>query len=300
MDLRERFLLNASTLMKEGVHPSIILSGCQRTDQDNVVLFKRELGEVELCLKLGNSPDKSCDFFYPSTKEGLHTRKVKISSDVVAGKEGLLFVDVLYPENNKNILRAQLQNLITIWGIKKYEMETIEGIAGFIWGDIYEERKVSEGMYVGMINRPGGLISTKILYRALNGAMDYFLKRGVDVTELRRMSDETMKRAALTLTLDENVYPVNLTRRGLSYLPTLFKKLGVSVRLEIPSPWYADLLDVVPFTKDFVQSENLFLLIGEKNEVESALSKGERIGFPSFLIGRTGSREDSSIIVKRK
>ncbi|WP_240938850.1 hypothetical protein [Metallosphaera hakonensis] len=310
MEIERKFFLNASSLIRDGVHPSVILQGCQRREMPKL-LVTNSSGDVgagnqslDLCIKLGSRKDSSCDFLYPSTKEALYTKSIRTSPGkgfLLAGVEGLPFVDVLNPQRNALILRAVLANLVTIWGTRWFNIETKDDLAGFIWGfSEVPPPRVKEGMSIGVINRPGGLAAVKALYRALNGGLDYFLKRGVDINYIERLAQETLQRATKIVRLD-HVLPFNLTRSGFSVLGTVAEKLGHSLEIEIPSPWYGDLVKLVsPFTQDPLQSEIMILFVGEREDVETAVSEGEKLGLPSQIVGKVLEKGREIYIKKQK
>lgn len=286
MDIR-RFLFNSSSLMRKGVHPVVILSGCQRRHPSPVYFLSPGEGEIRLCVKLGSKEDSGCSFFYPSLKDGLHEKVIRGDPDrvTIAGVEGLLFVDVLRPERNVDILRAILSNAVTTFGVMDPRVEIVDELAGFSWGTVDRLPSIREGMVIGMINRPGGLAPVKALYRAMNGAMEYFSRRGISIENVEKLAEESLERATKILRL-QGVYPVNLTRSGILNLPRILD-LGYSMEIEVPAPWYTDLVEAIsPFVQDPMQSELLFLVIGDRSDVETSLDEAEKAGFPTFLVGK--------------
>ncbi|ACR43095.1 hypothetical protein [Saccharolobus islandicus] len=293
IQLQRKFFLNLSQLVKQGFHPALLLNGCQKRALPVMKIINsngdlRGDLKINLCIRMGLREDKSCEFFYPSTREITYKKEISTSKGnglLLASSEGLLLVDAIYPERNKEILRATLSNLITIWGVKWYEIETKDNIVGFVWGftdRIYME--VKEGMKVGMINRPGGTLPVKLLYKALNGNIEYLEKRGIGINYIYELAEETFSRATKILKLNSNVLPINITRIGINNINSLFA--NYSLKIQLPTPWYAEIMrEIVPLIQDPLQSELLVLVIGEKREVEDALQEAEKQGFPSFLVG---------------
>ncbi|WP_338598265.1 hypothetical protein V6M85_06930 [Sulfolobus tengchongensis] len=310
IDLRKRFLNNSSELIRRGIHPNVLLSGCQRKTLPSFK-FTNSNGDTSsgdnrltLCMKMGMSETKYCDFFYPYTKgDNLYVKEFLTNSGkglLLAGAEGLLFVDIMNPERNKEILRSILSNMVTAWGVEWYRMEFKNDLAGFVWG--FSDKKppiIKEGMSVGLVNRPGGLMPVKALYRALNGLAEYFEKRGITINDLLKLSEETFNRATKVLNLTGNVLPINITRLGTTNIRDLLSNLGYPLEIRIPSPWYEDIMEIIsPVINDPLQSELMILLIGERREVEYALEEAEKQGFPSFLVGHTLEKGRESKILR--
>ncbi|MCG3109272.1 hypothetical protein L3N51_01562 [Metallosphaera sp. J1] len=289
-------------MVRKGLHPVIILSGCQRKHPTPIYhLPPDETKELRLCVKLGVREDSRCPFLYPSLREEFHERVIRgnPSKVTIAGVEGLLFVDVLHPERNQRILKAILSNIVTTFGVTEYQVEVIDDIAGFSWGMVDALPSIREGMVIGMINRPGGLAPVRALYRILNGAHDYFSRRGIDPELIEKLAEESLERATKILKF-HGVYPINLTRIGILNLREALN-LGYSMDLEIPSPWYGELVEAItPLVQDPMQSELLFLVIGEKGEVEDSLKEAERVGFPTFLVGKVLEKGDVIRIKKKQ
>ncbi|AWR96137.1 hypothetical protein DFR86_00300 [Acidianus sulfidivorans JP7] len=294
IELQKKFFLNISQLIKQGFHPVLLLNGCQKKVLPllKIVSSNGDLSgdiKIYLCIKLGMVEDKSCEFFYPSNKNITYKKEIRTSKGkglLLASSDGLILVDVLFPERNKDILKATLSNLVTLWGVENYKIETKDDKVGFAWG--FTDRKiieVSEGMYVGMINRPGGVWPIKLLYKILNGNLiEYVEKRGISINYVYELAEETFNRATKILKLNSNVLPINITKIGVNNLDSLFT--NYSLKIQIPAPWHAEIMkELAPLIQDPSQSELLVLVIGEKREVEDALQEAEKQGFPSFLIG---------------
>ncbi|MCH4815734.1 MAG: hypothetical protein QXY87_08710 [Saccharolobus sp.] len=293
IDLQRKFFLNLSKLIRHGFHPVLLLNGCQKKVLPNMKIISSngELNgdlKINLCIKMGMREDKGCEFFYPSTREITYEKEISTSKGnrlLMASSEGLLFVDVIHPERNKEILRATLSNLITTWGVEWYEIETKDDMVGFVWG--FADRgyvEVKEGMKVGMINRPGGMLPVKLLYKALNGNIEYLEKRGIGINYVYELAEETLSRATKILRLNSNILPINITRVGINNIDNLFP--NYSLKIQLPTPWYAEIMkETAPFIQEPLQSELLVLVIGEKREVEDVLQEAEKQGFPSFLVG---------------
>ncbi|AAK42912.1 Hypothetical protein SSO2799 [Saccharolobus solfataricus P2] len=294
IELQRKFFLNLSKLIKQGFHPVLLLNGCQKRVLPvmKIISSNGDLRgdlKIKLCIRMGIQEDKICEFFYPSTREITYEKEISTSKGnglLLASSEGLLLVDVIYPRRNNEILRATLSNLITTWGVEWYEIEIKDDMVGFVWG--FTDRRymeVKEGMSVGMINRPGGMLPVKLLYKALNGNIEYLERRGIDINYVYELAEETFNRATKILKLNSNVLPINITRMGINNMYSLFP--NYSLKIQLPVPWYSEIMkEIAPLIQDPLQSELLVLVIGEKREVEDALQEAEKQGFPSFLVGK--------------
>jgi len=281
MNYAEKFKL----LTSMGVHPSVVLGGCQ--DRSFLPLMRVRDEEVTACINLNSKGERSpCMLNYPSTFDKRETRNFR--SGQIVSAEGVMLVDLENPGNVTTILESTLYNMVSVTSPEP-KLELIEPkVAGFSWGKAEEDFKVREGMSVGLINRPGGMAPVTAFSRFIFGSGEIFERRGFSFREILNRYRDTLRRATVKLDLwSYRLYAVNVTRPGLAWLSKISSQINHIMELDLPEPWNRDLLPLVSsFTPHPEASELLVLVIGDKSEVDSALSYGQRMGFPSFLMGR--------------
>ncbi|QKR00586.1 hypothetical protein GWK48_09515 [Metallosphaera tengchongensis] len=301
------FMGNVRTLMNKGFHPTVIMNGCMRRGLQGSadVSSDGSLGgsiSLEKCLILGHEKEGPCNF-YPSTKRTLLKKELRTEPGqgrLILGADGMPFVDILRPERNSELLKAYLSTSIGIHSPTWYGVEQHD-VAGFFWG--FRDSpplRVEQGMATGLINRPGGLVPVKALYRALNGAEEYFERRGFPLRDLIKLSEETLERAGKALVFDSDVRAFNLTRAGIHGLQDVVMTLGFDMEVELPDPWYPNLWESTKAFGEVTHSEVLVLVIGREYDVDSALSKAESIGIPSFNVGKIKDKGKNVFLKKRK